>query len=247
VTDSIDLDELDVEDDEDNETAGNHGDWLWRGEGEPDAESEPTWSASQGPSSTDAESEATAEVPSSPNESTPTDKPRTPKVPGAPDGPVGVPEEHGGAGGGKTTAQESETDAEPDSSPRTTTHGGAAGPNEMTLAFTYEAANRLADPQIAIADARGWTDWIGIVGKVSTPAIRKFQRDERIDLDFFGGSETGPAQRLLDITPDSMFYAERMVVVGAKNDESIAEEAGWEFIPLETAAEKAGWEIEFAE
>jgi hypothetical protein len=247
MTDSIDLDELEVDgDDGDDESERNRGDWLWRGEGEPETESTPTWSESAdgaGETPSAASDEATGV-----DDDSPADEPRTPKVPGAPEGPVGVPESQGGAGGGATKDEAQEQAPSTDEpNPRTTTHGGDADADEMTLAFTYEAANRLADPQIAIADARGWSDWIGIVGKVSTPAIRKFQRDERIDLDFFGGSETGPAQRLLDITPDSMFYAERMVVVGAKNDERIAEEADWEFIPLETAAEKAGWEIEFAE
>jgi hypothetical protein len=252
VTDSIDLDEMDVGEDEAETEQPNHGDWLWRGEGDPDEEADPQWDASRSAASAEAADESDRSTPRDANEPTeasaeePADERRTPKVPGAPDGPVGVPETRGGAGGGKSSSngQPQEAAADPD---RTTSHGEAGDADEMTLALTYEAINRLEDPQVVIADARGWADWIGIVGKVSTPAIRKFQRDERIDLDFFGGSETGPAQRLADITPESMFYAERMVVVGAKNDERIAETAGWEFIPLETAAEKAGWNVEHAE
>lgn len=254
MTDSIDLDEMDAGEDEEEGEKPNHGDWLWRGEGEPDGESDPQWNASRSAASTDeddvpdrsksADTDASSET--SAGESA--DQQRTPKVPGAPDGPVGVPETQGGAGGGGSSANErsQKPTAEPDHD-RTTSHGDAGEADEMTLALTYEAINRLEEPQVVIADARGWADWIGIVGKVSTPAIRKFQRDERIDLDFFGGSETGPAQRLADITPESMFYAERMVVVGSKSDEWIAETAGWEFIPLETAAEKAGWSVEHAE
>ncbi|GAB6879774.1 hypothetical protein JCM17823_20480 [Halorubrum gandharaense] len=185
-------------------------------------------------------------------------------MPGIPreSGPVGVPQSKGGAGGGPNTdgpaatpdAAGADADAAAGGSDedaarerRTTNHGGNPDPDDMTMAFTYEAVNRLADPAFAVADARGWCDWIGIVGKVSTPAIRKFQRDNGVDLDFFGGNESGPAERLKDVTEDSMFYADRMAVVGTSGDEWIAEEAGWEFVPLADAADGADWEIEYAE
>lgn len=253
MTDSIDLDEMDVGDDDEQADDANHGDWLWRGEGDPDDEPAPQWSNASSTTRNEDESTDSSE-PTTDTNADPTaetddaesaTRPATPKVPGDPTGPVGVPEEKGGSGGGSPSQQDGH--ASSDASARTTDHGESTAPDDMTLALTYEAINRLADPQFVIADARGWADWIGIVGTVSTPAIRKFQRDEGIDLDFFGGSETGPAQRLADVTPESMFYADRMVLVGVSDDEEIAEAADWEFVPLETAAEKAGWEIEFAE
>jgi len=251
---SIDLDEMDTGDEEADEPEANHGDWLWRGEGDPDDEPEPQWAD---PSTTDdsaddpTDSEATTDdsADDADADGTSPDRQPVPKVPGGPAGPVGVPEDRGGSGGGTPSSDDGSTDSASESSARTTNHGedAAAEPDDMTLAITYEAINRLADPKFAISDARGWADWIGIVGKVSTPTIRKFQRDHLIELDFFGGSETGPDQRLQDVTSESMFYAERMVLVGTSKDEWIAEAADWEFIPLETAAEKAGWEIEHAE
>ncbi|MDJ1430776.1 hypothetical protein [Halostagnicola sp. A-GB9-2] len=313
MTDSIDLDDIDVDDPEaDSENDSNYGDWLWRGEGDPDDEPEPSWVGSPDPSSSEiTESEETAggettldngaDVPAatvdddpadavsgeggesgsgdgslntgdgtetvsdilthtapddqsdeddksgdgddSTGETEPADRQPIPGVPRTTEGPVGVPESQGGAGGGSSNQANAEREQSAGSQ-RTTNHGEATDPDDMTLALTYEAINRLEDPQFVVASARSWSDWLGIVGKVSTPAIRKFQRDEGIDLDFFGGSETGPGERLADITPDSMFYAERMVLVGAPGDERIAEAADWEFIPLETAAEKADWEIE---
>lgn len=247
MTDTIDLDEEEFDEDEP-EREANPGDWLWRGEGDPADEPTSRWgngSTDEGAAAGDEDGTTVGDESTTTDTGDgTTDRPPTPKVPGEPDGPVGVPEERGGSGGGSPSRQQSR---ESDSSTRATDHGEETTADDMTLAFTYEAVHRLANPQFAVADARGWADWIGIVGTVSTPAIRKFQRDAGIDLDFFGGSESGPANRLADVTEESMFYAERMVLVGADDQEWIATEADWEFVPLETAAENADWEIEFEE
>lgn len=122
-------------------------------------------------------------------------------------------------------------------------HGGGA--DDMTLAFTYEAATRLSDFGRVAADTYGWADWVGVVGHVPAHVINKFQRDRNVDLDFFNGSARGPAERLAAINHHSMFYADRMVVVGvAGENEQIAERTDWEFIPLAEAAEKADWKID---
>lgn len=234
MTDSIDLDGMDAGEGDD-EKEGNYGDWIWRGEGDPEDEPDIDWEES----SADSISESTTDAESTTTDGSP-DNRMTPGVPGD-SGPVGVPESRGGAGAGTSAESEPETGGE---SQRTTDHGDDSDPDDMTMAMTYEAINRLEDPQLVITEAHEWADWVGIVGNVSTPVIRKFQRDERVELDFFGGSENGPASRLKDVTPDSMFYAERMVLVGVGDDEEIAEEAGWEFVPLTEAAEKAGWKIE---
>jgi len=117
-------------------------------------------------------------------------------------------------------------------------HGGDA--DEMTLAFTYRAARALDDPTAAYGDAKQWSDWLGIVGDVPSHALNKFQRRHTIDLDFFNGAGTRPSERLAEIGPSSMFYADRLVLVGLP-DEAGMEPAGWEFRPLPEAAEKAGW------
>jgi hypothetical protein len=155
----------------------------------------------------------------------------------------------GGAGAAADAAPSADTDAAGDAEPQPSDveasgpHGG--GTDEMTLAFTYNAITRLSHLHGALADAEGWTDWIGVVGDVEAYVINKFQRDNHLDLDFFNGSGTGPGERLAEVDEHSMFYAERMVVVGvAGEDEYVADRAGWEFVPLADAATKAGWELD---
>ncbi|MEF8808496.1 DUF7124 domain-containing protein [Natronomonas sp.] len=228
MTDKIDLDEIETDDAD--EPEANRGDWLWREEGDPDDEPEaptPTASAGSGGTDTDATDMAADEggpVPRVPRENE--------------DKPAGVPTESGGSGAGATVSNAPD-DAEPMAEGP---HGG--GVDDMTMALTYNAVTELADPQLVVVSAREWADWVGIVGDVSAPVITKFQREHGIDADFFNGTGTGPAERLAGIGKTSMFYAERLAVVGTPDDEWIAEEAGWEFVPLETAAEKADWDIE---
>ncbi|WP_435185890.1 DUF7124 domain-containing protein [Halobellus sp. EA9] len=175
---------------------------------------------------------------------------RVPHVPRSDkDKPVGIPKEGGGAGGaagGESSAADgADADAASGSDAENAGPHGR-GVDEMTLALTYEAATALANPSGAFADANRWADWIGIVGGVPAHVLNKFQRDHHLDLDFFNGSGMEPAERLADIDENSMFYAERLVLVGREGEEGIAERANWEFLPLSEAAEKAGWDHEGA-
>ncbi|WP_306053145.1 DUF7124 domain-containing protein [Natronococcus wangiae] len=259
MTERIDLDELDVGEDEAETEEANPGDWLWRGEGSPEGEPDPPRTtgpaverSDAGPETSDAasdESTAAADVETD-ADTDPSSQP-APHVPRANrGGPVGIPTQSGGAGAGDSSEPE-ETMAEPEeptAEPRPAgsaaegPHGG--GVDDMTIAFTYRAVRRLAAPAAVFADASSWADWIGIVGDVETHAITKFQRTHAVDADFFTGSGTSPGERLREIDRTSMFYAERMVVIGLEGDDAIADAADWEFVPLETAAEKAGWDLE---
>jgi len=240
MTEEIDLDELDVASDDEDEDAPNRGDWFWRDEGdpveEPDAETADAGTetvedagteAATEPDGTDDGDDSSGRVPHVPRE----DKNK----------PVGIPTESGGAGGEAATAGAapgSDTEApEQASGP----HGG--GIDDMTLAFTYDAIKSLEQPQFAVRDARAWSDWVGIVGDVDAHVINKFQRDNNIDADFFSGSGQSAAGRLADIDERSMFYAERMVVVGHPDEEALADQVGWEFVPLSEAAANADWEL----
>lgn len=233
MTERIDLDDVSVDDGED-EADGNDGDWLWRDDGEaaPDLDS----TASGGDSGTEADSASAGAYPATAGD-------RTPHVPHENrDRPVGVPEDGGGAGGAPAGARgDDAADA-----PRPAgggPHGG--GVDDVTMALTYEAARRLASPRRVFASAADWCDWIGVVGDVPAHVVQKFQRDAGVDADFFNGSGTGPGERLAEIDRNSMFYAERMVVVGLEGeDEPVAETAGWEFVPLSEAAEAAEWDLE---
>lgn len=265
MTDRIDLDDLETGADEEEET-GNRGDWLWRDDGPVGPRDEPESRSSRG---TDSASNSNARGDTDRDESdgvgdgaAPTEPDRTPAphVPRTGEStPVGIPKQ--GSGGNSrtaTSAPESES-ASGSASMRPMGAGGGdasesagnaaagphgSGPDEMTMAITYDAIKRLEHPAAVFASAYEWSDWVGIVGDVPAHVVQKFQRDHGIDVDFFNGSGTGPGERLAEIDRNSMFYADRMVVVGiAGEDEPIAETADWEFVPLQTAAEKAGWDL----
>jgi hypothetical protein len=246
MTDSIDLDEIETGTEEPEEERPNRGDWFWRGEGEPDPSESTSDPSNDDPNEAGTEAEGDAGGTDAGPSSGADTETATPHVPRENrDRPVGVPSDRGGAGGQSARAAATEPANTPESGEgereASGPHGG--GVDDMAMAFTYEAAKRLADPGIVFAGAT-WTDWIGIVGEVDAHVIKKFEREKRIDSDFFNGTGTGPAERLAGITETSMFFADRMVVVGCDGEEWIAEEAGWEFVPFETAAEKAGWEFD---
>ncbi|WP_049981341.1 DUF7124 domain-containing protein [Halolamina rubra] len=132
-----------------------------------------------------------------------------------------------------------------ESTPGAASHGSAPTRTaDMTMAFSYRAIRRFENVHAVLADAENWTDYLGIVGDVDATVINKYQRDNVLDLDFFNGSGTGPAERLAAVGPNSMFHAERMVLVGVdEREQAWAEEADWEFMPLDTAAAEADWEL----
>jgi hypothetical protein len=240
MTDRIDLD--DVETEEPPEERPNRGDWFWRGEGDPEDEPAPDDERYE-----NGQTAASAAADSNGGAGTASD--RVPHVPReTKDLPVGIPKESGGAGAGpgedgagdgsgEGSAEGADADEQAASGP----HGGDA--DDMTLALTYRAAKRLSEPAYAFSDASAWSDWMGIVGDVPAHAITKFQREHSVDADFFNGTGTGPRERLADVGPRSMFYAERFVLVGCEGEAGWAPD-DWEFLPVEEAAEKAGWDLE---
>ena len=166
----------------------------------------------------------------------------TPRVPYADDDkPVGIPRASGGGGGVSADARDEETQEQPEA---TGPHGETK--SEMTMALSYRAVRSLSNLHAALADAETWTDYVGIVGDVDAHVINKYQRDNRLDLDFFNGTGTGPGERLEEVGPNSMFYADRMVLVGVESagERAWAERAGWEFVPLAEAAEASGWTVD---
>ena len=250
MTDRIDLDDIDTEEEPTDEP--NRGDWFWRGEGDPDTEpDDPFGTAGTRAARSDADptSGAWGDGGDDGDDDTHAATPRVPRE--ADDKPVGIPIEGGGAGGAHAGDREPVEGGVPnedaDGSPQPTTGAAPHGeePDDMTMALTYRAAQRLAHPASAFSDAGAWADWVGIVGRVGTPVINRFQRQNGVDADFFSGTEETPGERLAQVGPRSMFYAKRMVVVGvAGEDERVAAEADWEFVPLEEAAEKAGWTLD---
>ncbi|MFB6270073.1 MAG: hypothetical protein ABEH83_09025, partial [Halobacterium sp.] len=237
---------------------GNDGDWLWRDddaddiEGDLDAGASSTTNGSPAPGGGDADAEGDESASASAGDSQGTRIPHVPKE--GSDSPAGIPKDRGGSGGGATSGEGGTTTergehGEQSQAADAGTERRASGPHgggvdEMATAYTYEAVQRLDDPRIALAETNEWSDWVGLVGDVPAHAINSFLREHQLDIDFFNGSGDGPAERLAAIDEHSMFYSERMVVVGTEGEEWIAEDADWEFVALSDAAEKAGWAFE---
>lgn len=117
----------------------------------------------------------------------------------------------------------------------------SGGSSDMTLAFELEALQALADPNAVFNDARQWSKYVGVVSEKPTYVVTNFTRKERIRQDFFSGPR-GVVESLENVK--RQFDTERHVFVGMSDeDQRIAEETGWEFLPVEQAAEAADWEL----
>jgi hypothetical protein len=243
MTDRIDLDEYATESEEpDDADTANPGDWFWRETGDPMTETATATDENGHDETTtamDTDTVNSTDTDAADSTDTDTTIPRVPRE--NDDKPVGIPVEQGGAGG-TSTEENDESITEPTRPAASGPHGG--GVDDMTLVFTYEAAKRFSKPQHVFADARQWADWIGIIGHTEAHVLNTFQRHHNLDLDFFNGTGTGPDERLAEIDEHSMFFAERMVVVGCDNETEIAETADWEFVPLQEATTKADWELD---
>ncbi|RQG93359.1 DUF7124 domain-containing protein [Natrarchaeobius chitinivorans] len=113
------------------------------------------------------------------------------------------------------------------------------GGSDMTLAFELEALKELASPESVFEDARGWTEYIGVVSEKPTYVVTNFTRKNRIRQDFFSGPR-GKAESLQGVK--NQFDTERYVFVGADDeDETLADDVGWEYLAVEDAAEAADW------
>jgi hypothetical protein len=252
MTERIDLDDVEVATDEDEETP-NEGEWLWgdadapavdgetgAGNGASSAASPASDSGEGEPTAPDATDSEDGETGDEAGASTTTASgTRVPHVPYESNGsPAGIPKAQGGSGSGAGPAEDR---AEAPETQASGPHGG--GVDDMATAYTYDAVQRLENPRVALAEANEWSDWIGLVGDVEAHAINAFLREHQLDIDFFNGSGDGPAERLADIDEHSMFYSERMVVVGTDSEKWIADDADWEFVPLVEAASKADWDL----
>ncbi|MFB6118652.1 hypothetical protein [Halosegnis sp.] len=116
------------------------------------------------------------------------------------------------------------------------------GSSDMTLAFELAALKRLADPEAVFADARTWSEYVGVVSDKPTYVVTNFTRKNRIRQDFFSGPR-GKAESLGNVK--KQFETDRHVFIGVpdSDDPDVAEEVGWEFLPIEQAAEAAEWTL----
>lgn len=120
-------------------------------------------------------------------------------------------------------------------------NGGSASSSDMTLAFELSALQALAEPGAVFDSARAWTKYIGVISDKPTYVVTNFTRKNRIRQDFFSGPR-GKAESMDSVK--AQFDTERHVFVGTdEDDRALAEEHGWEFLPLEDAAEAAEWDL----
>lgn len=116
--------------------------------------------------------------------------------------------------------------------------GGA--PGRMTLVFALPALERLAEPAEVVADARRWSDHVGVAG--DAPSTELTAAVDRLGLDPDFVSRVGTAGSLAAIR--QRFATERHVFVGTSDDDrGISEALGWEYLPVGDAAAKAGWTL----
>jgi hypothetical protein len=117
----------------------------------------------------------------------------------------------------------------------------SGGSSDMTLAFELAALQTLADPNAVFNDARQWSRYVGVVSEKPTYVVTNFTRKERIRQDFFSGPR-GVKESLENVK--RQFDTDRHVFVGTSDeDRELAEETGWEFLPVEQAAEAADWAL----
>ena len=115
------------------------------------------------------------------------------------------------------------------------------GSTDMTLAFELEALKRLARPEEVFSDARTWSEYVGVVSDKPTYVVTNFTRKNRIRQDFFSGPR-GRAESLENVR--TQFDTERHVFVGVDDDDAaLADDVGWEYLPVKQAAEAADWEL----
>jgi len=111
----------------------------------------------------------------------------------------------------------------------------------MTLAFELEALRRLTEPDAAFANARTWSEYVGVVSDKPTYVVTNFTRKNRIRQDFFSGPR-GKQESLENVR--EQFDTERHVLVGTSDEDAeLADAVEWEYLDVEQAAEAAGWEL----
>jgi hypothetical protein len=114
------------------------------------------------------------------------------------------------------------------------------GSADMTLVFRVTALQRLADPTAAVADARTWSDRIGVVAGESSPSVSAYLDRAGLEADFT--SAEGSVSTCLSVA-HQQFSTERYVFVGADDgDEELARSLGWEYLDVTDAAKRAGWD-----
>jgi hypothetical protein len=114
------------------------------------------------------------------------------------------------------------------------------GGGEMTLVFSLSAARRLADPAAAFAEAREWSQHVGVVSN-DADDVAAFVDDHGLQQDY----DLGDSDKwlLMETIREETHTPRHMFVGTSVEDRRIADYTGWEFEDVTEAAEKADWEL----
>ena len=111
---------------------------------------------------------------------------------------------------------------------------------ELTLAFSVSAIERLDSPGAVFADARAWSESIGIIDDDAeriTQIVAK--HDLQDDFDMYDRDRWFALEELCETTTTP-----RHVYVGASDDDMrVATMFCWEYVRVSEAAEQAGWTL----
>jgi hypothetical protein len=113
---------------------------------------------------------------------------------------------------------------------------------DMTLAFELEALRRLASPGEAVADARQWTNYVGVVSDAPTYEITNYTRQHRIRQDFFSGPQ-GREESLANIR-EQFDTGRHVLVTDAETASDGSPSQEWEVLTVTEAAAAADWELD---
>ena len=111
---------------------------------------------------------------------------------------------------------------------------------ELTLAFSLSAIDRLDSPSAVFADARAWSESIGIIDD-DTEQITQLVADHDLQDDFemHDRDKWFALEELCETTTTP-----RHVYVGANDDDMrVATMFCWEYVRVSDAAEQAGWTL----
>lgn len=146
--------------------------------------------------------------------------------------------EAGGSGTETSTVSESESG---DSQTSESTAADSMGGSSMTLAFAVGVIDDFADPAEVFGDARRWSSFVGVISDKMAYQVVNYLREQGIyNEDFFSRADKSRGLRHVKRSTDT----DRYVFVGSSDaDAAVADEHGWEYLPVEEAAGSAGWDL----
>jgi len=113
--------------------------------------------------------------------------------------------------------------------------------DDLTLAFSLQALEKLARPKRAFEDAATWTSYVGIVSSESSFVERRRVREAGYQQDFLSGPRS-IEEALSSIR--SHFETDRYVFIGTDETDGIAETVPeWTFQSVTDAATAADWQL----